>query len=254
VRSRTEGPRRAARTLLLCGPLWLVPTAQAVDAAAPSASQVERAVTAVRTDPLLGGTRTERKLHWKSDDTPDEPAAPRKDREPSWLLDLARWLSESARALMWLLGATAVAVLAVFLRRWILARADAVDGRAIVLPSHVRDLDIRPESLPDDIAGAARALWQRGEARACLSLLYRGALSRLVHEHAVPIHGSSTEGECVQLAAGVLPAQGSAFFARLVQEWLSAVYAARAPQAEAVLALCDQFDASLPRRVTERAA
>jgi len=39
-----------------------------------------------------------------------------------------------------------------------------------------------------------------------------------------------------------------------VQEWLSAVYAAREPQAEAVLALCDQFDASLPRRVTERAA
>jgi len=253
VRSHTEALDRTVRTLLLCSPLWLVPAAQAVDAPAPSASQVERVVAAVRADPLLGGTRTERKLHWKNDDAPDE-AAPRKGGEPSWLLDLARWLSESARALMWLLGATAVALLAVFLRRWILARADAVDGRAIVLPSHVRNLDIRPESLPDDIAGAARALWQRGEARACLSLLYRGALSRLVHEHAVPIHGSSTEGECVQLAAGVLPAQGSAFFARLVQEWLSAVYAAREPQAEAVLALCDQFDASLPRRVTERAA
>ena len=147
---------------------------------------------------------------------------------------------------MWLLGAAAVGVLLVFLRRWIKLHADDVVGRAFVLPSHVRDLDIRPESLPDNIGLAARALWLRGEQRAALSLLYRGALSRLVHGHAVPIRAASTEGECVHIAARTLPEHSSAFFARLVSAWQVAVYGAHTPETASVLALCDEFDLQLP--------
>jgi hypothetical protein len=147
---------------------------------------------------------------------------------------------------MWLRGAAAVGVLLVFLRRWMRLHADDAGGRAFVLPSHVRDLDIRPQSLPDDIAAAARALWLRGEQRAALSLLYRGALSRLVHGHAVPIRAASTEGECVQIAARTLPEPASAFFARLVGAWQVAVYGAHTPETASVLALCDEFDRQLP--------
>ena len=93
-------------------------------------------------------------------------------------------------------------------------------------------------------------LWQRGQARAALSLLYRGALSRLVHGHGVPVRAASTEGECVQLAARHLAAPGSAFFARLVGLWQAAVYGARLPDEASVLALCAEFDARLPRRST----
>ena len=215
-------------------------------ASAPLApEQVQSAVDTVRKDPLLGGTRIERKLHWK-EDRPDPKDPDEKRPDMGWLVNLARWLAQSARVLMWVLGATAVAILLVMLRRWVLLHADDVRGRPITLPSHVRDLDIRPESLPDDIAAAARTLWQRGEQRACLSLLYRGALSRLVHGHAVPISAASTEGECVRLAARVLPADGGGFFERLVQAWLLSVYGARAPDEAAVLTLCDEFDARLP--------
>lgn len=207
--------------------------------------RVQAAVDAVRADPLLGGTRSERRLRWKDDEeekpTPAEPA-------PGWLIGLVRWLAESGRLLVWLLGAIAVALLVVLLRRWILVRAEGISGKALVLPSHVRDLDIRPESLPGDIAAAARGLWQRGEQRGCLSLLYRGALSRLVHGHAVPIRAASTEGECVQLAARVLPGDASGFFERLVQAWLVAVYGARSPDESLVLSLCDDFDRRLPAR------
>jgi len=208
--------------------------------------QVRAAVEATRVDPLLGGMRVERKLRWKDD--ADAPQKKKPDSAPpaAWLLGLVRWLAEGARLLMWLLGASAVAILVVLLRRWVLVRGDGLRGRPIVLPSHVRDLDIRPESLPDDIAGAARALWQRGEQRACLSLLYRGALSRLVHGHAVPIRAASTEGECVRLAVDVLPSEGGSFVRRLVDAWLLSVYAARVPDEAGVLGLCDEFDRRLP--------
>jgi hypothetical protein len=235
--------------------LALALAAGSAGAAEPAVTpeQVQAAVKAVRADPLLGGTRTERKLRWKPDQD-DAPKPKPTDSGWNWLAELAQWLAASGRVLMWLLGAAAVAVLVVMLRRWILVRAEFAMGPAPPRPSHVRDLDIRPDSLPDDIAAAARALWHRGEQRACLSLLYRGALSRLVHVHAVPIRGASTEGECVRLAARTLPAAGAGFFERLVQSWLLVVYGARDPDGATVLALCDEFEARLPAQAAARAA
>lgn len=225
------------------------------EAASPSGpattpNDVARAVATVRSDPNLGGPRTERSLRLKTDNDKKrraEPPAP-------WLLEMVRWMSEAGRGLMWLLGAMAIAFLIVFAWRWMRVRADAVAGRAAVLPpSHVNDLDIRPDSLPDDIAGSARALWQRGEQRAALSLLYRGALSRLVHDHGVAIRSASTEGESVVLARAALPAAGGAFFERLVGAWQLSVYAARWPDAPSVGALFDGFEAHFAENRSELA-
>ena len=233
---------------LLLAP-WTLPAADAV-APAPSASasatdtpeRVRGIVAELRADPEFSGMHTERRLRWKQED------APTRERPSSapWLIELVRWLAEAGRGVMWLLGAIAVAVFAVCAWRWARVQADAARTRAAPRPSHVHDLDIRPESLPVDMAGAARALWQRGEHRAALSLLYRGALSRLVHGHAVPIRAASTEGECVRLAARLLPPEGGRFFERLVQAWLVSVYGARTPAEAEVLALCDEFDRRLP--------
>ena len=234
-------PRKPLAALVIA----LAAAAGASAAEAPvTPAQVQAAVEAVRADPLRGGTRSERQLRWKQQEDKPKPRAD--DPRWTWLTEFARWLSASGRVLMWLLGAAVVAVVVVMLRRWILVRADFAVKAPPPRPSHVRDLDIRPDSLPEDIAATARALWQRGEARACLSLLYRGALSRLVHVHAVPIRGASTEGECVRLAARTLPPDGAGFFERLVQSWLLVVYGARDPDAPTVLALCDEFDARLP--------
>ena len=110
----------------------------------------------------------------------------------------------------------------------------------------MQSLDIRPETLPDAVGAAAAQLWQQGEHRAALSLLYRGALSRLVHGHAVPIRAASTEGECVALARSRLDAQAAAFFARLVAAWQLAVYGARLPDALQVTEMCREFDLQWP--------
>ena len=239
MRLRPElGVAVALAWLLLAG---AVPASRAAEPITPE--HVKAAAEAVQNDPLLGGQKTVRTLRWKADEReperPPEPPAP-------WLFELIRWMAESARVLMWLLGAAAVGVLLVTLRRWIRLRAEESGGSAFVFPSHVRDLDIRPESLPDDIGLAARALWLRGEQRAALSLLYRGALSRLVHGHAVPIRAASTEGECVHIASRTLSEPSSAFFARLVGAWQVAVYGAHIPETASVLALCDEFDRQLP--------
>ena len=80
---------------------------------------------------------------------------------------------------------------------------------------------------------------------AALSLLYRGLLSRLAHVHQVRVRESSTEGECLGLARGALPAPRSAYVALLIGTWQRAVYGGMPPQDQAVHELCARFDAEL---------
>lgn len=210
--------------------------------AAPTRAQVASAVAILSSDPNLASTRREKTLKFK--DTPDETPKPKKDGAP-WLVDLIQWIAEGSRLLMWAVGAVLVALLLVGLQRWIRIRGETAMPRAVPLPSHVQSLDIRPESLPDAIGAAAAALWQQGQQRAALSLLYRGLLSRLVHVHALPIRAASTEDECVTLAHSRLTGATAAFVARLVDMWQMAVYGARLPSSDQVLALCADFDARL---------
>jgi Domain of unknown function (DUF4129) len=245
-----KGPPPAARQSRFRGGCLEVLSLWVFDAHAaepPSPQQVREATEAVHNDPDLHGLKADRELRFKNREQAKEREASTQLR---WLRDLVRWFSEAGRWLMWLGMAALAALLIVYLRRWIAVRGDAAGGRALTLPSHVRDLDIRPKSLPDDLPAAVRALWQRGESRSALSLLYRGALSRLVHDHAVPVRAASTEGECATLASRHLDAERGAFVARLIGLWQLAVYGARMPDGDAVLAVCDEFDARLPRRVT----
>ena len=236
---------RSALQVALCALLLTASAAsRAVDlGTAPTSQEVKAAAAQVAQDPDLGKRVKQSTLRLR-DDAPAKRAKPG-DNPFEWLVNLMRWLAESARMLVWLAGAMAVAVLLVGLRHWIRARADAKIPPRAQLPSHVQSLDIRPESLPDDIGAAAAALWTNGQQRPALSLLYRGALSRLVHDHQVPIRAASTEGECVQLATRRLEAPRGDFFAQLVRAWQLAVYGARLPDTQQALALCRDFDTQL---------
>ena len=207
-----------------------------------SVAHIEAAASAVRADPDLGTTAKERIWRFKpTDDKRDPPA-------PAWagLATMARWLAESGRVIVWLLGAAALAAVVAAARRWFAVRGDPLRGAGARLPSHVRELDIRPESLPADIGAAVRELWLADERRAALSLLYRGALSRLVHEHAVAIGSASTEGDCLRLARATLAPPNGDYVAALVHAWQLAVYGGRALATPQVLALCSDFDRMLP--------
>lgn len=245
------GSASPRQRLLLAGALAVLcacgarPSAAAAPQEMSTREQVKAAVERMRADPNLPGVKTERKLRFKDRDSEEEPDAPKKTDSFDWLRDLIKAIAEGARWLVWGLGALALAWLVLRVRRWVQVRAGGGRPGTQAWPSHVGSLDIRPETLPDDIGNAAAALWQGGQHRQALSLLYRGALSRLVHLHAVPVRAASTEGECVALSATRLAPPSQAFFVRLVAAWQLAAYGGRLPATAQVLAICGEFDPHL---------
>jgi len=209
---------------------------------APSRAEIARALDAVKADPNLAAEKSIKTLRWNE--------GPARSPRPvpawiAWVGGLFGWLEQSARVLIWTAAAAIAGLLIVYLLRLARAARAAAAEEPFVAPTHVRDLDIRPETLPDDIGQAARMIWDRGEHRAALALLYRGLLSRLAHVHRLPIRDSTTEGDCLQLAATHLAERRREYTAELVRLWQRAVYGGEAAPTSSVHALCDGFSGAL---------
>jgi hypothetical protein len=232
-----------------------VAASAASDAAAepstdPRAVRIEKAVDELRADPLLSGRHKALRPHWIDDDKPKkrEKAKPEDNTLLGWLAAFARFLSDTSRFLLWGVVAVLVAILLVSARHLVNVRAFERRAKAAEAVSHVRDLDVRPESLPDDVGAAAWALWQAGRVPEAMSLLYRGALSRLIHKYRVPITSSATEGECLDLARASLEPPTLRYVTQVVRAWEASIYGGRALSSAMGESLCTGFGQRLDGR------
>lgn len=220
------------------------PPSELVRTAAPSSDEVTAALERLRHDTDLAPERQMQTLRWQ------RASAARTTASPGWLTwlrGLGRWMNQSTRYLIWVAVGIAAGLLALYLFRAVSGRRLFEVEELFVAPTHVGDLDIRPEALPSDIGAAARALWDSRDRRAALALLYRGLLSRLAHVHRVPIRDSSTEGDCLVLTAAQLPLPTHDYAARLVRVWQRLVYGHQPATDAVVYQLCDEFGPALDR-------
>jgi len=208
----------------------------------PQETAARRAVLEVLASPDFGGEQEVSRWLARRTDS-DSPTA-----RVGWLADLAGLVAEVLRSLAWLLMALLVlAVIWSIARHW---RREGGEGEAEAAPGQLFGLAISPDSLPPDVAEAARGALRRGELREALSLLYRGALSFLVHQRGLRIGGGATEGDVLRLSGRLLAAPTQAYLARLMPVWIDLAYAHRAPRLGALDALCDEY----PRHFADAAA
>jgi len=170
---------------------------------------------------------------WQPRKRPDEP---KRESGGNWF-GIGYALAKAAEVLLWI---AAAALLAYAL--WWAARMMPRFGRAALAepyrpPAALFGMELAPETLPPDVGAAAAALAREGRLREALSLLYRGALSELVHKRSVRLLPSHTEGEAVRMA-------GLPYFASLVQAWQQCAYARRMPAATEVERLANDFKAA----------
>ena len=206
----------------------------------PSRAEIARARDVVKADPNLAAETTIKTLRWNRPSSKPQTRAAWLD----WLVELFRWMDRSARALVWCGAVLLVGVIVVSIVRLARSYSPAQRADAFVVPTHVRDLDIRPAALPADVGAAARALWDGGEHRAALALLYRGLLSRLVHVHGLRVRDSTTEGDCLALAASLAQARRE-YASQLVRAWQRHTYGGQGVPTAVVHGLCDGFARAL---------
>lgn len=104
-------------------------------------------------------------------------------------------------------------------------------------PQQLFGLEVSPESLPEDIAGSAEALWE-SQPREALGLLYRALLSRLLHHYRLPLKSSHTEGEVLMLVERLGEGDLHAYSGLLTGHWQNLAYGHRLPGPEVRDQLC----------------
>lgn len=202
--------------------------------------EIQAAAAKLRADPDLGVEHKVRSLRWTQSSAPNPPQTP-----PPWLEGLFEYLGQTGSVLIWVAGAIAAAIAVIWAYRTFKARAPVLETLSAPTVTRVGEMDIRPESLPDDIGTAALALAEAGKTREALSLLYRGALSRAVHRFGVSIGESYTEGEALRAVGARLDTARVSYFTDLVGIWRRAVYAGERMTADRVRPLCRGFRAAL---------
>lgn len=202
----------------------------------PHDTAARRAIVDILSQPEYGYVQEVRRWRAKARDAaPDNP-------EPPPLAGIGATLAAALRALGWVAAlALAMFLLWTIATRWQPRTPTAPAAAADVLFG----LAIGPDSLPPDLAAAARAALARGAPREALSLLYRGLLSSLVHRRGLAIGDGATEGDVQRLAAAMLDGAAARYVERLLPAWIALAYGHRLPDSGLLQALIDEYDAGI---------
>ena len=89
----------------------------------------------------------------------------------------------------------------------------------------VLGMSVSRKSLPKDLLARARELWESGDTRGSLALLYRGTLSWLIYQGGVSIRESDTEIDCLQRCSESEGGRERAdYFRALTSAWIKVAY------------------------------
>ncbi len=130
-----------------------------------------------------------------------------------------------------------IAILSLYFSReyWLhFFSAQTKDKKEYQAPEVLFGMDVREQSLPEDIIEEAKYLWQQKKAREALSLLYRGGLVRLINQEKIPLENHHTEGDILKLSKLSLTANKQQYLQQLTSQWQLIAYAHRIPMDEAM--------------------
>jgi hypothetical protein len=200
-------------------------------------------IAKVLADPVFGEEKPAWRLRYVG---PNWWGAERsKPNDWSTLSKIVEYLAKGFRVVVWIAGAILLIGLSYLLIRYV-RRSRRSTAPASSLPDMLFGLDVRPESIPDDLAAAVSALLAAGDMRAAIGLLYRAALVSLLQEGRIDIQPGDTEGDCerrVQRAyvQGADETGKAEFFIRLVRSWQQVAYAHRMPAHDTVQVLAAEW-------------
>ncbi|MDM8548020.1 DUF4129 domain-containing protein [Candidatus Venteria ishoeyi] len=177
---------------------------------------------------------------WSAQDTPSEETLDMLSGFNSWVLTFSQ-LMEMA---LWLVFLVALVVLGWFLYR------SFIQNQAIKFINsdkrHVSDAELsdliavpKQADLHDPPTQAWR-LWQQGQHREALGLLYRVSLSGL-RAQGLEIKDNMTEGECLRLLAELPSVSTRDYISHLFRAWLFLAYGHQLPDSDKMQDFCQHW-------------
>jgi len=165
----------------------------------------------------------------------------------SWLSDIFETIGKTLayvfEIVLWILALIAVFILVKYWDRLQLGwgRLFKAKEKPPQLQEMLFGLDLREESLPDDVTAHALALYEQQDYRASLALLYRAALAYLVKNYEFNLAKGATEGDCLAFVTKKLSIPSEVeikYFVDLTRAWQLTAYAHRVIPAEQMEQLC----------------
>ena len=218
---KPEAPRLNARQFV-GEPLWQTPD-----------PRFAPAVRKAMQDPLLSPKKTV--SEWVLKD-PSKPRERKQEKQAPWIELVSMIIGAISEYGLWLLAGILLAWLLWRLPKWL----PWVRERLQPAPelSAVLETSAAPAaSLPNDIRASARSLWQQGQRREALALLYRASVERIADVLGTPFPPGATEADCLRRSRRLPEAGMQQQFARTVRAWQAAAYAWRYPDSEEFEAL-----------------
>jgi hypothetical protein len=182
----------------------------------------------------------------------EQPSAEATDngKTPQWLKALLKLfegqhfgaLATLIEIVLWSIVMGAVGLLIWCYRDWLQAfvsrRPIPANKATQPLPQQAFGLDLKPESMPADIAAHAESLWQT-HPREALGLLYRALLSRLLHDFNIALKAADTEGQVLRRVELLQQPALLAYSQNLTGHWQNMAYGHRLPPAKVQQELCN---------------
>ena len=208
-----------------------------VDQREQAAGQADKAIQQVFNQPEFG-----KEVKYKSWQLKEGNLKNKEPSDPSAPSKFVTWIAENIATIMRAIAWLGLAVVVYLLVRLVIRHFGdwTSPNKVYIPPAEIAGLDIRPESLPKDIAGEAQQLADAGQLRAALSLLFRGALSVLAHRDQVPFTCGDTEQEClIRVRQHAQPTAD--YFAALTGCWQRLAYAHLSINSAEVKQLCQTW-------------
>jgi len=175
----------------------------------------------------------------------------------SWLTELVSFITMLVEIALWIIPVIVIFYLFRYREYWL----DIIQGKKSKkdtsdIPETLFGLDIRQQSLPDDIQAEAHLLWQSTLHREAVSLLYRGALAVLFKQYRFDLPAGATEHDCIKqlerttdnvtvsLNENELYRQTLLLrqFRKLTEIWVSVAYAHRIPDDVVFNEVCNNWN------------
>jgi hypothetical protein len=198
-------------------------------------------IKAVLADKEFGHKETVTRLKWVGPTA--KPSSASKPIDWSWLEAFSRFSAEVTRVVLWIAGGGLLLFGLYYLARYL--RLHGFGRARTQRPDFLFGLDVRPSSLPADVAGTAENLARAGRVREALSLLYRGSLVRFM-DSGIEFQQGDTEGDCTRRVEAAETPRRKAYFSRLVLHWQVLAYGHHSVTPDAAIALARAWRGEFP--------